>query len=484
MASLAELISGAVSRSPMADIERAKTRSKAAVDKFVDYELNPESRLKPNERLRPGLMQGWRYDLRPGETMDDQNRVIQPDGTPATFVDRPQLATIADIIGFMTGGVAGAPKGALGSGAYRTVRDVGPSILAEDLTAVRELALRMEAMHKRGAQGYQINDPSVEGLAKADKALTRVSTKEPLPRYQDSATRALDMGFDTPAFHITNVNPDPEVLRKLAGTPFSTMDPFVKNRGSMYFGNFENPMGPLQTGAAQFTHGDVRAYPYMLKDVMGEHPMLPGLYGQMPDTLQFGKFGEVPGGTLGDIRDAMQATPGWGDNMGAAMEAAKEYFGKGFDPATFLQKQGTARNDVAEMLARLYYEPVPGGAPGSVQKIDPMAYRPADPSAAGLPGFSAFESGARQNKPGSVLSGLHSPIQNEIGAIGFSGARVKDEMRKIGGKSYAMIDPTGVRAVGAKFKDPFGDLLSAHAPPSWWVDLWQQGNANDGQERP
>jgi hypothetical protein len=55
-------------------------------------------------------------------------------------------------------------------------------------------------------------------------------------------------------------------------------------------------------------------------------------------------------------------------------------------------------------------------------------------------------------------------MQNVINSLGFSGSRVRDEMQKVLGSTYAMTDPAAVRAVGAQFKDPFGNLVSARVP--------------------
>lgn len=455
--------------SKMANDQWEATKA-SPVGKFVRYQFAPETFLAPNERLKPGLMDGYQYSLKPGETTDDAGNVIGPDGQAVTFKNRPQLSGLADLLGFMTGGVAGAPKGAVGSGAYRAVREVEPSLLAGDDYAREFLATRMEAGHKRAGQGYSPQSMAPKDLDKMDKSLTSMSTPPSAP-YLDKADRALAMGFDTPAYHFTNAPADPEVRRLLGASPFREMDPFVTNRGSMYFG--DTPSGIIKSGAAQKTMGDPRMYAFVLKDIMGEHPMPPGLYSQMPDTLTFDKYGSVPHTASKDVQAAIQSTPGYAENMQAAREAAKERFGpSNFSPDKFQAIQGDARDSLATMLARLYYEQVPGAAPGQVAKMDPMSFVPAASGSTDIPHYGIFENGSLPNLPGTQLTGLHSPLQNEIGAVGFSGSRIRDEMRKVNGKSFAMIDPTGVRSMGARFQNPNGDLLSGVTPPSWWLNLY------------
>jgi hypothetical protein len=435
------------------------------VGKFARYQLDPESFLAPNERLEPGLTDGYAYSLKPNETADDAGNVVGPDGQPVTFKPRPQLSTLADMLGYMTGGVGGAPKGALGAGAYRSVRDVNPSVFAGDDYARGYLATRMEAGHKRAGQGYQLPDMEPKTLSKMDKSLTSMST-EPSKPYLEKADRALSMGFDTPAYHFTNAPADPEMARLLGAAPFRELDPFVTTRGSMYFGDV--PSKIIQSGAAQKTIGDPRMYPFILKDVMGEHAMPPGLFEHLPDTLKPNQWGELGGASKGDMIAGIKETPGYADNITAAREAAKEHFGSSFDPDFFANQQTSAREALADMLSKLYYDKQPGGL--SV-KSDPMGFVPAAINDPGLPHYSQYEVGARPNKPGTNMTGLHSPLQNEVGAVGFSGSRILDEMRNAGGKSFAMIDPTGVRSMGAKFLNPNGDLLSGTAPPSWLLNM-------------
>lgn len=439
------------------------------VGKFARYQLDPESFLKPNERLKPGLTDGYQYSLKPGETTDDAGTVYGQDGQPVTFKSRPQLSSLADLLGYMVGGVGGAPKGAVGAGIHRRVHNFEPSLDAGDPTVHRELALKMEAMHKRGSQGYAIPDKNPETLDKADKALTRVSTKDPLPRYEQSAGRALDMGFDTPAFHATTHEADPAVARLLAGTPWRELDPTYKARGAFYLGDFDKPTAGIRSSAAQLGYGEPKIYPFLVKDVFGENALPSGLQKVLPDRIK-GGFDTT------DIYHGLQDAPGYSDNLAAAMEAAKERYGSGFDTSKFLSGQASARQGIAELLARNYYAPPENGvsfmsAPRRL--LPPHEFKPVgvtDTSA--MPHYSTFESGGVPNLNGKPQSGLHSPWQNELGAMGFSGARVADEMRNVGAKSFGMFDPTGVRAVGAKFENPTGDLLSAVTPPSSWFDLF------------
>lgn len=436
------------------------------VGKFAQYEVAPESTMAPNERVRPGLYQGYQYQLRPGETFDDAGTVYGADGNPVTFKDGPQAMGLADLFGLMTGGVAGgAPKGAITSGFHRVHRDINPAV-TPDLDYAREwLGGRLQAGHKRASQGYRLPSLDDVSLEKMDKALTKTSM--PSQPYLDKADRALSMGFDTPAYHFTNMEPDPEMLKRLAATPFREIDPFYGTRGAMYFGDV--PSKIIQSGAAQKIYGDPRMYPYVLRDVMGEHPLPPGTMAQLPETLNLNSWGQVTDGSFNDLRAGLQSAPGYADNIGAAREAEKKFrtdLGLGFSPEHFNQYQASASKDLAPMIQRLYYDKVPG-EPNTVRLMAPEDFVPATISDDGLPHYSQVEAGANMNRNGVPMSGLHSPLQNEIGAIGFSGTRVLDEMRNKGGKSFAMSDPAGVRSMGAKFQDPYGDLLSAQVPSTW-----------------
>ena len=459
----------------------------------VAYPAVPKPRPRPNWIVEPDLLSqqtgSWVTPEMEMRYEDTGNRAYWRDtGEPVQIVPRERLLPftrtpdgveltmpkIADILGFVAGGTA--PKGGVvtGSGMWRKAREVSPSVYAEDPTVADLLARQMEAMHKRGSQGYVLegknkdalfNPPGKEDLAKADKALTTVSTKEPLPRYADAAQRALDMGFDTPAFHVTNMTPEADTIKKLAGTPFREMDPTVGSRGAAFFGGFETPTGPLTSGAAQYTSGTPRVYPYLVKDVLGEHPLPPGLNASLPDAIQVDQWKNLSKDSLGDLLAGMLSTAGYEDNIMAAIEAAKARFGKSFSQNVFDVDHEAAANTVARMLAQTYFRATPDGAPGMLQKVDAFDFQPLKWNSSALMPYGEFELGAVKNLAGQAQSGLHSPVQNQIGAIGFSGARVRDEMAKVNGKTYAMIDPFGVRAVGAKFKNPFGDLLSASVPP-------------------
>ena len=442
------------------------------VGKFVQYEVAPESTMAPNERVRPGLYQGYQYQLRPGETFDDAGTVYGADGNPVTFKDGPQAMGLADMFGLMTGGVAGgAPKGAITSGFHRVHREVNPAI-THDIDYARDwLANRLQAGHKRGAQGYRLPDLDDVSLEKMDKALTSMSGA-PGKVYLDKADRALSMGFDTPGYHFTNMEPDPEIMKRLGATPFREIDPFYGTRGSMYFGDV--PSKIIQSGAAQKTYGDPRMYPYVLRDVMGEHALPPGTAAALPETLKLNQWGQVTDQSFNDLRAGLQSAPGYADNIGAAREAEKKFMmeqGLGFNQGFFDQAQASASKDLAPMIQKLYYDKVPG-EPNTVRLMAPEDFVPATTHDDGLPHYSQFEVGARMNRNGQAFTGVHSPLQNEIGAIGFSGSRVLDEMRNKGGKSFAMIDPAGVRSMGAKFQDPYGDLLSARVPATWMNGLF------------
>ena len=449
---------------------------------FIGQQLSPESYLKPNERLRPGPNEGWQYELKPGEVQTDTG-VLDEKGQPLTFVPRPGLSTLMDLFP-QTGG---APKGAeaVASGIYRTQREVVPSLIRNNPERMDQLGLLMEAMHKRGSQGYKLpskygSDFNEENLAKADKALTKVSTTEPLPRYKDAADRATNLGYDTPAVHVASSSvADPEALKKLSGSPWFDIDPHTADRGAFYLGDFDKPTGPLRSGAALNTGSDPRAYPFLIKDVAGEHPLPPGLHAQMPPSFTTGKWPDMPAQqNLEDIYHAIQAAPGYGENLGGAMEAAKQRYGSGFDATHFLKSQAKAREDVARMISQIYYQTDPAN-PASKILTPREEFKPAKYNATGLPHYTEFESGSSGRGWGKSQTPVHSPWQNELGSAGFSGARVTDEQTGKGYKTYAMFDPFGVRAVGAKFKDPNGNLLSGATPPGWLDQMWAEQKPQD-----
>lgn len=440
--------------------------------KFAQYEFAPESTMAPNERVRPGLYQGYKYELRPGESIDDAGNVYGADGQPVTFKDGPKAMGLADLFGLMTGGVAGgAPKGAVTSGFHRVHRDINPAV-TPDIDYARDwLGGRLQAGHKRASQGYRLPSLDDASLEKMDKALTKTSM--PSQHYLDKADRALSMGFDTPAYHFTNMEPDPEMLKRLAATPFREIDPFYSTRGSMYFGDV--PSKIISSGAAQKTYGDPRMYPYVLRDVFGEHPLSPGLQAQLPESLALNNWGSPTDAAFKDLQAGMRAAPGYADNIGAAREAEKKFLmdlGYPFNEGGFNATQAEAFDTLTPMLQRLYYDKVPGGDPNRLHLMAPEDFVPAQIVDDGLPHYSQYEAGSRMNRKGVPQTGLHSPLQNEIGALGFSGSRVLDEMRNAGGKSFAMIDPAGVRSMAAKFEDPYGDLLSARVPATWMNGLF------------
>ena len=472
MASLAELLGR--SAAPAQDPNAANFDAMGSVTMPAGAAVGRNA-TRPNWVMEPTLEQanlgGW---LPPGASTDDAGRPVYPDtGENIQIIRRPGVlplvATpdgpqfvspkIADLLGGIVGG--GAPSGALRAG-YGPVER---SVLASDPTVVERLAQHIDASAKRVLPRPQMPEggfyvPPVTdeaALAHMDNSLGALSFA-PSKNAMGKAERALDMGLDTPAFHITGAKyVDPAAIKK--SSPFLEMDPFIANRGAMYFG--DSPSGIWKSGAAQVS-GEPRGFGFVLgRNILGDSALPSALHEAAPASVQF-QHGQP---ITNELLEVMRSQPGYKDAMAAAREEAQRYYtnspGNMFDATHYGAGVNNAEHTVAEQLARIYYSDP--GYKGAGNLISREGFTPVSASQAeALPKWQEFEAGARRTQPGNV--GVHSPMQNVINSLGFSGSRERDEMQKVLGSTYAMTDPAAVRAVGAQFKDPFGNLVSARVP--------------------
>jgi hypothetical protein len=452
--------------------------------RFARYQIAPERSLKPTERLLRGVKEGGDYELKEGERTDEEGNVFDAQGNKLTFKHPPQLRELADLFGDAMG--PGIPKGSatIASGMRWPARgqlppEVGPAPgFAEALAA---------SMRRNKGGGYhpgkeitpdirilsEKNKLLEEGLEKADKSLTSVSSLTPNDLAR--AARAQLMGFHTPVYHATDPvipkhstkEPTPEQLQLMErGAPFTELDPH-RGRGALY--TADKPSVPLATNAAQINPYDARVYGGVVGGpIYGETALPAGLARELPE-----KLGPVVDKNVADIMEGISKNPAYAPNMEAArreMQIYKERSGTPFYSDEFMGQQNRAQKTLADRLMRMYYD-----AGGNL--IPPGEFRP--PPIGGsnrgsvIPPYGEFESGRNSNLwvPGRAgdldpRTGTHSIMQTALGNAGFSGARIADETFSLG-KTIAMMDPAMVRWGGAAFKDPTGDLLSARVPASW-----------------
>lgn len=444
----------------------------------------PEPRPAPPRRnwmVEPDLLSRSMGFLEPGMTMDDAGRVSWADtGEDIQIIPRPRfsfrvdtpdgqqwtLPRVFDAFGYMTGGVGGAPKGAIGAGAYRRVE---PSAFAGDPTVAEIIAKHIDAAGKRtlpSAKAPEGGYPMPERYSeqklfdKANRSLMTLSMP-PSANAWGKAERALDLGFDTPAFHVTSQRfVDPAAAKK--SSPWLDLDPLMpipgagdRSRGATYFA--DTPSGPITSGAAQLA-GPGRAFGFMLKDVMGETPLPSHLQQMLPQRIGGDKYG-VDKASLRDIRDAFTGSSAYKESIGAANEARMRRLGEYYGPDDIAERISANERNLAEMLANIYYRQA---GEDMRQLVSPSEFRPVGPFDEFMPKWGVFEKGAVP-KSGDI-PGVHGFMQDVMGAAGFGGSRVYDEMRHAQGKSFGMFDPSAVRAAGAQFKDPYGNLVSAQTP--------------------
>ena len=105
----------------LADLLGETSLGKSALGQFLGYQFAPERFLAPNQRLQPGPTENYEYTPQPDEHVNDAGEVYGPGGIKREFVNPPALASLFDLMGYQMGGIAGAPKNAIGAGAFRGV---------------------------------------------------------------------------------------------------------------------------------------------------------------------------------------------------------------------------------------------------------------------------------------------------------------------------------------------------------------------------
>jgi hypothetical protein len=451
---------------------------------FGQYEVAPQTFLQGNQRLTPGLLDGYEYSPQPGEMQDDAGRWYAPDGQLIQFVDGPALAGLLDLMPAV-GSVVAPVKGAgavLGAGPILKAR---PSeAVAVDPTVRDYVAGAFEASRKR--TGTKITP---ETYGKVDNAMMKMSLN-PSQNAYNAVDRAAELGFDTPMFHISGNQAQGRVGSR---TPWVETDPHLGSpaRGAVFTGN--RPSAIAGSGAAVGTGGGDNAYVHglMLRSpILGEHAMPSTLAANGPDQIPF--LSSAPDAFttdkgLADILAMMHASPYRQEAIDAWLSAHSQQaaaLGQSFDPKYLMQSLDKADESVSKLLARNYFDPQAGGAAVGEDFIA----SPGGNYQIGVPGFNNYEAGARspvwkhevvdgRMQRTQTLPGIHSPMQTSMLGSGFTGSRIVDETRKAAdGKTIAMHYMPAIRSVDAKF-DPRrvneNNMLAGMVPPGWLSGLFQ-----------
>lgn len=449
---------------------------------LFSYETNPEAWAQPNERVRPGIMDGYEYTMQPGEMIDELGRVYAPGAQePVDWVDRPQLATILDLLGSVSGSVAAPVRAAAGEmvlGAGPIIKARPSELLNYDPTAVEHVARQVEAMRKRAANGYTLGGEG--SLDKADNALTKLSLP-PSNNAMSVVERAANLGFDTPMFHVSGYRAGAKPLKD-GSVPFVNVDPNRAGRGAVYFGDM--PSSIVRSGAAVGAGGGDNAivYPFMLRaPIMGEHMIPEEALGALPDMLKFNS--SAPDAyaidqSIQDIVSGIRNGPYRQEAVDARLAVAQP------GDRSWIKSQIDQTDDtLAKHLARMYYDPTMGGRRLTPDEFLPV---PGGKNQPGVPHYGGYEHGAVQSIAGE--GGAPSYYQTGQLGIGFTGSRVADGTANWkNGKTIAMPYAPGIRSVNAKFdprKADTNDVLSGLTPPGWFTSLFGQTPTGDENGAP
>jgi hypothetical protein len=443
--------------------------------------------MQGNQRVRPGIMDGYEYTPQPGEMQDDAGRWYTPDGELIQFQDRPLLAELLDHMPAVGGLAAPAKAGGAVLGAGPILKARPSEALFADPTAMEHVAKQFEASRKR--TGHKLSGP--ESLPASDNVMMKMSLN-PSQNAIKGVERAAALGFDTPMFHISGL---PAEGRVGSRTPWQVSDPFRGNpvTGAVYTGN--RPSAIAGSNAAVGTGGGGEngyVHGLMLRaPILGEHPISPEVMAGMPDAVPFGSSAMDAFATdkgLADILAGMHASPYRQEALDAWLSAHSQHsaaYGDAFDQKSLMQSFAKAEEDVSKLLARNYYDPSMGGTYVGEEFIP----SPGGNNQIGVPHYTRYEAGSLDpvrkwqmvdgdSKKVQAAPGVHSPMQTSMLGTGFTGSRIVDETRKAAdGKTIAMHYMPAVRSVDAKF-DPRrvneNNMLAGVAPPGWFAGLFER----------
>jgi hypothetical protein len=438
---------------------------------FGQYELAPETLVGPNQRVRPGIMDGYAYTPQPGETVDDSGQWYTADMQPIEWVDRPQLASLLDLFGNTMGGVAAPVRAAAGEavlGAGPILKARPSELLNMDPTAAEYLAQHVEAMRKRAPMGYKLGGEAT--LEKADNALTKLSLP-PSKNAMGVVERAAELGFDTPMFHVSGYRAGEKPLKD-GSVPFLTPDPNRAGRGAVFFGDM--PSSIVRSGAAVGAGGGDGAsvFPFLLRaPIMGEHAIPEEALSALPDSLQFASSAPDAFATPQSIQDLVAGIRN-GPYRQEAMDARLAATPPG-DRQWIKSQIEQTDESLAKHMARMYYAPEMGGGMLGPDDFMPV---PGGKNQPGVPHYGLYEHGAVKSTGGQ--GGAPSFFQTGQLGLGFTGSRVADETAHWkNGKTIAMPYAPAIRSVNAKFdprKVDESNVLSGAIPPGWFSSLFQQ----------
>jgi hypothetical protein len=436
---------------------------------FGQYELNPQSLMQGNQRVRPGIMDGYEYTPQPGETQDDAGRWYTPDGQLIQFQDRPALAELLDLMPAVGGLAAPANAGGAVLGAGPIIRARASEAMAMDPSIGEHSASFIEAMRKRAPMGYPV--PDWDKLGKADNALTKMSMA-PSKNAMGVAEKAGALGYDTPMFHVSGYRAGDKPLKD-GSVPFLVPDPNIKGRGAVYFGDL--PSSIVKSGAAVGSGGGeigATIYPFLGRaPFVGEHGMTDEMMSFMPDKLNFNSTAPnalADGQSIQDLIEGIRSGPYREQfveqRLAAAQPGDRDWIKK--------QIEGYGDTSLAKSLARMYYDPERGGALIGADEFMPIGSGNTQP---GVPHYGTYENGGVKSGHGSA--GAPSYYQTSHMGMGWTGSRVADETGNYGGKTIAVPYAPAIRSPNAKFdprKADTADTLAAKAPPGWFAGLFER----------